>query len=130
MIDLSSRLASGDTLYGTFLGLGSALAAEACALDQPKRQGAVVHGHVDRQLEPAGRSRSTSAWPTRWSLTFPNPKSCQILGAGHRHEATCSLWRTRPSLEDVSTGSRGMAATAPDNERTAMQLHADGGACR
>jgi 2-keto-3-deoxy-L-rhamnonate aldolase RhmA len=32
MIDLSSRLASGDTLYGTFLGLGSALAAEACAL--------------------------------------------------------------------------------------------------
>src|SRR4051812_44960322 len=32
MTDLSSRLASGDTLYGTFLGLGSALAAEACAL--------------------------------------------------------------------------------------------------
>ena len=32
MIDLSDRLASGDTLYGTFLGLGSALAAEACAL--------------------------------------------------------------------------------------------------
>ena len=32
MIDLSGRLASGDTLYGTFLGLGSALAAEACAL--------------------------------------------------------------------------------------------------
>src|SRR4029453_8962211 len=32
MTDLSSRLGSGDTLYGTFLGLGSALAAEACAL--------------------------------------------------------------------------------------------------
>ena len=32
MIDLPGRLASGDTLYGTFLGLGSALAAEACAL--------------------------------------------------------------------------------------------------
>ena len=32
MINLSGRLASGDTLYGTFLGLGSALAAEACAL--------------------------------------------------------------------------------------------------
>ena len=32
MTDLSSRLASGDTLFGTFLGLGSALAAEACAL--------------------------------------------------------------------------------------------------
>src|SRR3954470_13311182 len=32
MTDLSGRLASGDTLYGTFLGLGSALAAEACAL--------------------------------------------------------------------------------------------------
>src|SRR5215212_2408328 len=32
MTDLSSRLASGDTLYGTFLGLGSALAAEACSL--------------------------------------------------------------------------------------------------
>ena len=32
MTDLSNRLASGDTLYGTFLGLGSALAAEACAL--------------------------------------------------------------------------------------------------
>jgi 2-keto-3-deoxy-L-rhamnonate aldolase RhmA len=33
MIDLSGRLATGgDTLYGTFLGLGSALAAEACAL--------------------------------------------------------------------------------------------------
>jgi 2-keto-3-deoxy-L-rhamnonate aldolase RhmA len=32
MINLSDRLASGDTLYGTFLGLGSALAAEACAL--------------------------------------------------------------------------------------------------
>ena len=31
MINLSGRLASGDTLYGTFLGLGSALAAEACA---------------------------------------------------------------------------------------------------
>ena len=29
MIDLSGRLASGDTLYGTFLGLGSALAAES-----------------------------------------------------------------------------------------------------
>jgi hypothetical protein len=30
MIDLSGRLASGDTLYGTFLSaLGSALAAEA-----------------------------------------------------------------------------------------------------
>ena len=28
----SSRPASGDTPYGTFLGLGSALAAEACAL--------------------------------------------------------------------------------------------------
>ena len=27
MINLSGRLASGDTLYGTFLGLGSALAA-------------------------------------------------------------------------------------------------------
>ena len=32
MTDLSDRLASGDTLYGTFLGLGSALAAEACAV--------------------------------------------------------------------------------------------------
>ena len=32
MIDLSGRLVSGDTLYGPFLGLGSALAAEACAL--------------------------------------------------------------------------------------------------
>ena len=32
MTPLSERLASGDTLYGTFLGLGSALAAEACAL--------------------------------------------------------------------------------------------------
>lgn len=32
MTDLSSRLASGDTLYGTFLGLGSALAAEASDL--------------------------------------------------------------------------------------------------
>src|SRR5512133_4316523 len=32
MTDLPSRLASGDTLFGTFLGLGSALAAEACAL--------------------------------------------------------------------------------------------------
>jgi 2-keto-3-deoxy-L-rhamnonate aldolase RhmA len=32
MTDLSSRLAAGDTLYGTFLGLGSALAAEVCAL--------------------------------------------------------------------------------------------------
>src|SRR3954453_12706325 len=32
MTELSDRLASGDTLYGTFLGLGSALAAEACAL--------------------------------------------------------------------------------------------------
>ena len=32
MTDLSDRLTSGDTLYGTFLGLGSALAAEACAV--------------------------------------------------------------------------------------------------
>jgi 2-dehydro-3-deoxyglucarate aldolase/4-hydroxy-2-oxoheptanedioate aldolase len=32
MTDLRQRLASHDTLYGTFLGLGSALAAEACAL--------------------------------------------------------------------------------------------------
>jgi len=32
MTDLAQRLAAGDTLYGTFLGLGSALAAEACAL--------------------------------------------------------------------------------------------------
>jgi len=32
MTDLSRRLTSGATVYGTFLGLGSALAAEACAL--------------------------------------------------------------------------------------------------
>jgi 2-keto-3-deoxy-L-rhamnonate aldolase RhmA len=32
MTELSDRLNSGDTLYGTFLGLGSALAAEACAI--------------------------------------------------------------------------------------------------
>src|SRR5829696_4701637 len=32
MTELSSRLAAGDTLYGTFLGLGSALAAEAYAV--------------------------------------------------------------------------------------------------
>ena len=32
MTDLRSRLAAGDTVYGTFLGLGCALAAEACAL--------------------------------------------------------------------------------------------------
>ncbi len=31
MTDLSGRLASSDTLYGTFLGLGAALAAEARA---------------------------------------------------------------------------------------------------
>src|SRR5215469_7991490 len=31
-IGLRQRLAAGETLYGTFLGLGSALAAEACAL--------------------------------------------------------------------------------------------------
>jgi 2-dehydro-3-deoxyglucarate aldolase/4-hydroxy-2-oxoheptanedioate aldolase len=30
--DLRRRLAAGDVLYGTFLGLGSGLAAEACAL--------------------------------------------------------------------------------------------------
>src|SRR5918994_5630370 len=32
MTVLSGRLTTGDTVYGTFLGLGSALAAEACAL--------------------------------------------------------------------------------------------------
>jgi 2-dehydro-3-deoxyglucarate aldolase/4-hydroxy-2-oxoheptanedioate aldolase len=32
MNDLRHRLATGEILYGTFLGLGSALAAEACAL--------------------------------------------------------------------------------------------------
>lgn len=32
MTDLRQRLTAGDTVYGTFLGLGSALAAEACAL--------------------------------------------------------------------------------------------------
>ena len=32
MTDLSHRLSTGDTVFGTFLGLGSALAAEACAL--------------------------------------------------------------------------------------------------
>jgi 2-dehydro-3-deoxyglucarate aldolase/4-hydroxy-2-oxoheptanedioate aldolase len=32
MTELRRRLAAGETLYGTFLGLGSALAAEACAL--------------------------------------------------------------------------------------------------
>jgi 2-dehydro-3-deoxyglucarate aldolase/4-hydroxy-2-oxoheptanedioate aldolase len=32
MTDLRRRLAAGHTLYGTFLGLGSAMAAEACAL--------------------------------------------------------------------------------------------------
>ncbi|WP_438291016.1 HpcH/HpaI aldolase family protein [Streptomyces sp. HUAS TT7] len=32
MTDLRRRLAAGHTLYGTFLGLGSALATEACAL--------------------------------------------------------------------------------------------------
>lgn len=31
-VDLGGRLASGETLYGTFLGLGAALAAEACAV--------------------------------------------------------------------------------------------------
>jgi 2-keto-3-deoxy-L-rhamnonate aldolase RhmA len=32
MTDVHRRLAAGDVLYGTFLGLGSALAVEACAL--------------------------------------------------------------------------------------------------
>src|SRR5882757_9143356 len=32
MSDLRGRLAAGETLYGTFLGLGSSLAAEACAV--------------------------------------------------------------------------------------------------
>ncbi|GIF20273.1 2-dehydro-3-deoxyglucarate aldolase/4-hydroxy-2-oxoheptanedioate aldolase [Actinoplanes tereljensis] len=32
MSGLRDRLAAGDTLFGTFLGLGSALAAEACAV--------------------------------------------------------------------------------------------------
>lgn len=32
MTDLRQRLSTQDTLYGTFLGLGSALATEACAL--------------------------------------------------------------------------------------------------
>jgi 2-dehydro-3-deoxyglucarate aldolase/4-hydroxy-2-oxoheptanedioate aldolase len=32
MTDLRHRLTAGDTVYGTFLGLGCALAAEACAL--------------------------------------------------------------------------------------------------
>ncbi|WP_436531685.1 HpcH/HpaI aldolase family protein [Actinoplanes sp. HUAS TT8] len=32
MSGLRDRLAAGDTLYGTFLGLGSALATEACAV--------------------------------------------------------------------------------------------------
>ncbi|MCU1679792.1 MAG: 2-dehydro-3-deoxyglucarate aldolase [Amycolatopsis sp.] len=32
MTDLRQRLANAETLYGTFLGLGSGLAAEACAL--------------------------------------------------------------------------------------------------
>jgi 2-dehydro-3-deoxyglucarate aldolase/4-hydroxy-2-oxoheptanedioate aldolase len=32
MTDLRERLAAGETVYGTFLGLGCALAAEACAL--------------------------------------------------------------------------------------------------
>jgi 2-keto-3-deoxy-L-rhamnonate aldolase RhmA len=32
MTDLRKRLAAGETLFGTFLGLGSSLAAEACAL--------------------------------------------------------------------------------------------------
>jgi len=31
-VDVRSRLATGETLYGTFLGLGSALATEACAV--------------------------------------------------------------------------------------------------
>src|SRR3954452_22488140 len=32
MPDIRERLAAGDTLFGTFLGLGSALATEACAV--------------------------------------------------------------------------------------------------
>src|SRR3954464_14139469 len=32
MSDIRARLAAGDTLFGTFLGLGSALATEACAV--------------------------------------------------------------------------------------------------
>jgi 2-keto-3-deoxy-L-rhamnonate aldolase RhmA len=32
MSDIRARLAAGETLYGTFLGLGSALATEACAV--------------------------------------------------------------------------------------------------
>jgi 2-dehydro-3-deoxyglucarate aldolase/4-hydroxy-2-oxoheptanedioate aldolase len=32
MSDVRERLAAGETLYGTFLGLGSALATEACAV--------------------------------------------------------------------------------------------------
>jgi 2-keto-3-deoxy-L-rhamnonate aldolase RhmA len=32
MSDVRGRLAAGETLFGTFLGLGSALAAEACAV--------------------------------------------------------------------------------------------------
>jgi 2-keto-3-deoxy-L-rhamnonate aldolase RhmA len=32
MPDVRSRLVAGETLYGTFLGLGAALATEACAV--------------------------------------------------------------------------------------------------
>jgi putative transposase len=34
---------------------------------------------------------STSAWPTRWSPTFPSPKSCQLLDAEHHYRSSTQL---------------------------------------
>jgi transposase len=46
----------------------------------PRRGG---HADHEKRCPGTGRTTYTSAWPTRGSPTFPSPKSCQLLDAGH-----------------------------------------------
>src|SRR5699024_7544329 len=58
-----------------------------------------------RRWPGTGRHRSTAGWRTRPSPTFPSPKSCQLLDAGHGPP---------PLLPDTGTDKE--PAADPDEE--------------
>src|SRR5690625_2034895 len=57
-----------------------------------------------RRWPGTGRHRSTAGWRTRPSPTFPSPKSCQLLDAGHV-DAAVALMRVGESVVVQGQGS-------------------------
>jgi 2-keto-3-deoxy-L-rhamnonate aldolase RhmA len=129
VIDLSGRLASGDTLYGTFLGLGSALAAEACALagfDWLLTD--LEHGGGD-ESELLHQQTAADAHAARCS-SGSNPPTASAPGTPSTwaQPGSCSPesnQRTRPPRPSgtSATPRTGTAASPPINRSYGFGLH-------